>query len=213
MKKIFVSLVATAGAWVFSLWAAGRLPARVAVHFDLHGRPDGWGSPAVALWLLPAIMVADLALFWAIPRIDPRRASWDQHGSAYWAIVNSVTVFLLVIHVLVVGGGLGWPVRPGAFAPVGVGLLIAFVGGLLARVRPNFFVGIRTPWTLSSDENWRQTHRLGAPLLVLGGLALAASGVAGGRWIFLGILALGAVVVFLIAYTYWLWRQEQAAAR
>jgi uncharacterized membrane protein len=207
---MLVSFLATASAWGFSIWAAGRLPARVAIHFDVHGRPDGWSSPGTALWLIPAIMVAGLALFWAIPKIDPRRASWDQHDSTYWTIVNGLTVFLLAVHVLVLGVSLGWTDLSGAWVPVGVGLLLAFIGNVLGRVRPNFFVGIRTPWTLSSDENWRRTHRVGGPAFVLGGLALAAAGLAGGAWLFVGIGALLVATVVPIVYSYVLWRQEQA---
>ena len=211
MQRMIPAFVATAAAWLFSIWASFRLPERVPIHWNLRGEVDGWGSPAIALWLMPAIMLGDLLLFWAIPKIDPRRASWDQHDSAYWTIVSGLNVFMLAVHVGVLGAGLGWTSRTGQWIPVGVGLLIAFIGNVLTRIRPNFFVGYRTPWSLSSDENWRKTHRLAGPLFIAGGLALAFGGALGGAFLIPGMVALFVATLYPFIYSYRLWRAEQAA--
>ncbi len=205
--------LATLAACLFSIWASSRIPDRVAIHWNLRGEVDGWGSPAMALWLMPAIMLGDLFLFWAIPRIDPRRASWDQHDSAYWTIVTGLNVFMVAIHVAVLGASLGWTSRTGQWIPVGVGLLAAFIGNVLTRIRPNFFVGYRTPWALSSDENWRKTHRVAGPAFVAGGLTLALGGALGHPFLIAGIVLFFIATLYPFVYSYRLWKAEQAGAR
>lgn len=209
MRKMIPASLATAAAWLFSIWASSRIPERVPIHWNLHGEVDGWGSPAMALWLVPAIMLGDLLLFWAIPKIDPRRASWDQHDSAYWTIVTGLNVFMVAVHVAVLGASLGWTSRTGEWIPIGVGLLMAFIGNVLTRIRPNFFVGFRTPWALSSDENWRKTHRVAGPVFVAGGLALALGGALGGPFLIPAIVLVFAAVLYPFVYSYRLWKAEQ----
>lgn len=213
MRKLTPAAFATLTAWLVSIWASFRIPERVPVHWNLRGEVDGWGSPGTALWLLPALMLADLLLFWAIPKVDPRRASWDRHGSAYWTIVTGLNVFMLAVHLAVLGASLGWTSRTGQWIPIGVGLLTAFIGNVLTRIRPNFFVGYRTPWALSSDENWRKTHRLAGPLFVVGGLALALAGALGGAFMVPGVIILLAATLVPFVYSYRLWRAEQGGAR
>jgi len=101
VRKLIPAALATLTAWLVSIWASFRIPERVPIHWNLRGEVDGWGSPGMALWLLPALMLADLFLFRAIPKIDPRRASWDQHDSAYWTIVSGLNVFMLAVHLAV----------------------------------------------------------------------------------------------------------------
>ena len=213
MRKLTPSALATLAAWLVSIWASFRISGRVPIHWNLRGEVDGWGSPGTALWLLPALMLADLFLFWAIPKIDPRRASWDRHSSAYWTIVTGLNVFMLAVHLAILGASLGWTTRTGQWIPVGVGLITAFIGNVLTRIRPNFFVGYRTPWALSSDENWRKTHRLAGPLFVVGGLALALAGALGGLFLVPGIATLLVATLVPLVYSYRLWKAEQGVAR
>jgi uncharacterized membrane protein len=211
VRKLLPALFATAAAWTASAWASLRIPERVPVHWNLRGEVDGWGSPAIVLWLIPALMLADLFLFWAIPKIDPRRASWDRHDSAYWTIVTGLNVFMLAVHLAVLGASLGWTTRTGQWIPVAVGLLGAFIGNVLTRIRPNFFVGYRTPWALSSDENWRRTHRVAGPSFVVGGLALALSGAIGFPFLAAGAVCFLAATIYPAVYSWRLWKGEQAA--
>jgi immunity protein, SdpI family len=105
---------------------------------------------------------------------------------------------------------LGWPIPVKRFVPFSVGALFVLLGSLLPRFRSNFFFGIRTPWTLSSESVWAQTHRIGGWAFALMGLLLIIAGVVGStRWL-IGAFA-GSVVLALglLVYSYLLWRAEQ----
>lgn len=181
MSKHLVALLAfvTDLAATLVLWP--RLPDRVPVHWNFAGEVDGWGSRWEVLVLGPGLLLLIWALLALISRIDPKAARPlppdsppAEAGSRDWVMVL-VLALLALIHLAVLLQGAGIPVAgPTLFAL----LLAAFqvgMGNLLPRVRPNFFVGVRTPWTLSSDAVWRQTHRLAGKLLFVSGFAGAAA--------------------------------------
>src|SRR5574337_331200 len=147
MARLRIGLGALLAAFGFSLWAWGRLPARVVTHWGVSGQPNGWSPRWVAVFLVPAIGVALAGLFTVLPRMDPRRRSYELHGSTWWAVANAVLVLLALVHVAAIGSNLGWGLPMGRLVIVGVGLLFGVIGNLMTRMRPNWFMGIRTPWT------------------------------------------------------------------
>src|SRR5438094_3793834 len=98
-------------------------------------------------------------LFNVLPKVDPRRENYAKFVSTNWLIANAVIVFLLVAHAMVIAAGLGFSVKIDRLMPLVVGLLFVFLGYYLTRVGPYWFIGIRRPWTLSSDTVWCRTHR------------------------------------------------------
>jgi uncharacterized membrane protein len=170
VRKLVPGLLVVAIAAGFSLWAYPRLPALVATHFDLHGDPNGWSSRLVACVLVPALGLALAVMFTVLPRIDPRGANYAKFGPTYWTIANALLFLLAGIHVFSLGKALGWAIDMAHVASLGVGGLFVLLGNLMTRIRPNWFVGIRTPWTLSSDTVWRKTHRFGGIAFVIAGL-------------------------------------------
>src|SRR5207245_6500963 len=103
----------------------------------------------------------------------PRHENYAQFLSSYWLIANAVIVFLLVSHGLIIAAGLGFSIKIDRLMPLGIGLLFVFLGNFLTRVEPNWFVGIRTPWTLSSDTVRPRTHPPRRWAFVIGGLERA----------------------------------------
>src|SRR3989442_539021 len=170
MRNRWLGFVVAAGALALGVWAWPRLPARVPTHWNIHGVPDGYSSRLVAVLLMPGIVLALNGLFRILPLLDPRRVNYEKFQDTYWLIANALALFLLGTHVLVMVNGLGYPVAMSRLMPVGVGLLFIVLGNSLTRVQPTWFVGIRTPWTLSSDTVWRRTHRTGGfPFVMPGG--------------------------------------------
>ena len=147
-------------ALAFSLWALPHLPARVTTHWDLAGRPDGTMSPTVAALFVPLAGALLGAIFAFLPHADPRREGL-LHGGIWWTLGNAILAFLAVVQVALLGYNLGWPLSINGVVLVGVGLLLVLLGFLMPRMQPNWFMGIRTPWTLTSDTVWRRTHALG----------------------------------------------------
>lgn len=210
MRKLIPGLLALAASAAFGLWAYPRLPELVATHFDLHGQPNGWSSRPVAVVLAPALGLALALVFTVLPRIDPRGANYAKFGSTYWTVANAVLVFLAGVHVVALGKSLGWDIDITRIAMLGAGGLFVLLGNLMTRIRPNWFMGIRTPWTLSSDTVWRKTHRFGGFAFVIAGLFMAVTALAPVDWALVGaLIAAGAAGLSAVAYSYLLWRKEQ----
>ena len=162
MRSRWFGLVVAFLAVALSIWAYPQLPPTVATHWNLNGTPDGYSSRAWALSIIPIVLVAMTVVFNVLPKIDPRHENYAKFLSSYWLIANAIIVFLLVAHGMIIAAGLGFSVKVDRLMPLGVGLLFIFLGNFLTRVEPNWFIGIRTPWTLSSDTVWRKTHRTAA---------------------------------------------------
>jgi uncharacterized membrane protein len=125
-------------------------------------------------------------------------------------LINGILVFIAALHLVVLANGVGWPVPVGKLVPAGVGLLFVMLGNYLSRVQPNWFLGIRTPWTLSSDQVWRKTHRIGGAFFVIGGIGMVAAAFVPPAMVFpvlIAIVTLVAVVPVVLSYVFW--RREQ----
>ncbi|PYO72075.1 MAG: hypothetical protein DMD64_12475 [Gemmatimonadetes bacterium] len=211
MRSRWFGLVIAVVAVALSLWAYPRLPPSVVTHWSLNGTPDGYSSRLWALAIIPVMLVIMTVIFNVLPKIDPRHENYVKFLSSYWLIANAVIVFLLVAHGLIIAAGLGFSIKIDRLMPLGIGLLFVFLGNFLTRVEPNWFVGIRTPWTLSSDTVWRRTHRTGGWVFVIGGLVLASTALLP-RAAFLPLLIATIVIMpaIPIVQSYVLWKREQS---
>lgn len=155
-----------------------RLPERVAVHWGFHGEPNGWGSRTTAVLLGPGLIALLFLGLEVFLRVDPKRVAagrdleatpGERDGTLDLFIALAFTLLALLHGVLLlVGAGL-LSDPPRAHALILASFLLV-AGNFFGRLRPSWFVGIRTPWTLSSDEVWRRTHRLAGRLMVPSGL-------------------------------------------
>jgi len=210
MSKRWLGLVFVAASLAFSLAVYNQLPERVATHFGVNGQADGWSSRGVAAFGLPLAALGMFGLFHLLPRILPRRQNFLLFEDTYWAITTLVLAFFFAMHVVMLGMALGWPVDMPTFVVLGIGSMFVILGNLMPRVKPNWLLGIRTPWTLESESVWRETHRVGGRTMVLGGL-ITMLGVFFPTevqpWIAMGGLGIGAFIP--LVYSYILWRREQ----
>jgi len=201
-----VGVLLTLGALAYSLVLYPSLPERIPIHWNLRGQVDGWAPKAVGAFLLPGGMALMAALMLALPALSPR--GFDP--AAFRETFNYVLVLVVGlfgwIHVMALQAALHPGLSMGRPLVAGILLALALVGNVLGKVRRNFWMGIRTPWTLASEAVWNRTHRLGARLLV-------AAGLAGAVLIFLGAplsLALSLLMAALLApavYSYTLYRR------
>jgi immunity protein, SdpI family len=166
------------------------LPARIPTHFDLHGVPNGWMSRSVGAWLLPLVVLAVAALLRFGAAILPSawRARLEQSPTSL--IIALMTGFFGALQVLVLYAALAHPPSIGTGLGVLLGVFWIALGLLLPRVRRNPWIGVRTPWTLSSDENWARTHRFAGISFTLGGIVALLCTLAS-----LGSLALATIVL------------------
>jgi uncharacterized membrane protein len=210
MRSRWFGLVVAALAAVVSVWAYSHLPETVATHWNLQGTPDGYSSRLWAVAVMPLVTLGLTGLFNVLPKVDPRRENYAKFLDSYWLIANAILVFTGLAHALILANGLGYTVQVDRLLPVGVGLLLAFLGNYLTRVEPNWFIGVRTPWTLSSDTVWRKVHRTAGWLFVIGGLVIAAGAFAP-RSAFVPLLTVTIIVAagIPVVQSYVLWRREQ----
>ena len=208
MRK-WIPAVLIALGYLFSAVAYPHLPSEVPIHWDLSGRPDGWAERLWGALALPTIMVVNWAIFVAFPRLDPRRENIAKFQSTYDLIMNLGIGLLLLLHVLALGTALGWAVSLSGMLAVGFGTLLAILGNVLPRARPNWTFGIRTPWTLENRRAWDRTHRVGGALLLLAGVLTIAAGIATPEHALKVMLAalLGASAAAVV-YSYFAWRRE-----
>lgn len=212
---VLVSGAVVAAMLVLAAWAWSQLPAdaQVPVHWGVDGRPDGFADKTIGLFLLPGIAGLIAILLAVIPSIEPRRANLERSGKPYGATWIGVMLLLGVIHVLAVGVALGAELDVTRIVLVGTGVLFVVIGNYLPKTRPNYLLGIRTPWTLTSDLSWTRTHRVGGRLFMLEGAILAISGlldVASGALLGLIIGGLAVIVGIMFAYSYVVWRDDPA---
>ncbi|HEX7326042.1 MAG TPA: SdpI family protein [Rhodanobacteraceae bacterium] len=195
-----------------AVWIYPHLPAQTATHWDANGNVNGWMPRfwAAAIWPL---LMAGLAVMYALlPVISPRRFEIKPFARTYGIIVLATLAFLLVVGTIALLAGAGYHVSMGLVAPIAVGALLMVIGNFMGKFRKNFFVGIRTPWTLTSDVVWERTHRLAGWLFVLAGLVWIVGGLVHASPVVLVVAALAAGFVPAI-YSYFLYRRVEGHPR
>jgi uncharacterized membrane protein len=203
------SAIVVAAAVAMSAVAYPRLPDRLPVHWGIHGEPDRWGSRSEGAMLLPFVMFGGWLLLRFLPRIDPRAPNYAKMQATYDFMINAVMTLLLALHAMVLATGLGYAVPVGRITPVLIGALFVTLGNVLPRARPNWWFGIRTPWTLSNDRVWTRTHRVGGYLMTGAGVVILAGAALPGIWPFaVFIFASAVAAISPIVYSYIAWREE-----
>jgi uncharacterized membrane protein len=186
-----------------------RLPERMPTHWNMRGEVDGWSSRPFGAFGIPVLTIALWGFLRILPKIDPRRANYDKFRSTYDILIASVIGFMSVLHLGALAFALGLPIAFDRVVFVSIALLHLLLGNFLPRARPNWFVGIRTPWTLSNDRVWERTHRVGGYAFTLGGAVMLVTAVFAKQyslWILLAVAM--AVTTFVLVYSYVVWRQE-----
>lgn len=213
---LIVSLLVAAAMVGFALYTASLLSpgARLPTHFDGAGHPDRYGNPLQALLLPPGILIAVSLLFAAVPFIEPLQQKLE--GSAHLLRVAWIGLGALMaaIELIVASPVYGWPISKTLILGV-MGVVFLALGNALPKSRPGFFVGIRTPWTITDTDNWIATHRLGGKLFMLVGLVWIAVAFlpldSGARKaLTLGSIAIGAGIP--VVYSWWFWQRKKNRA-
>jgi uncharacterized membrane protein len=185
------------------------LPDQVVTHWDMSGSPNGYMPRVWGAFLMPLVTAAIAIIFLAIPRIDPLKANIRKFMGQYERFVIVILLFMVAVQLHGLLWNTGTQISPNAAVPAGIGVLFYFVGDLCESSKRNWFIGIRTPWTMSSDRVWERTNRLGGKLYK----ACAAIALLGALFPEMLIVAIVAPVIavslFLIAYSYFEYGKER----
>lgn len=196
-----------------SLYTLALLPhgAQVPIHFGFDGTPNGWAPAPIGLLLMPAMAAGLSVLFALLPRIDPRGGNLLRSEKAVGTIWLAVVLLCAAAHYLVVAGALHVPFTGGKLIMVLIGGFFVVIGNVFGKLRANYMVGIRTPWTLADERVWDQTHRFAGRVFVAGGLAMIALCLAApdaqlGAVGYMGIIM--CMIILPIARSYQLWHSR-----
>ena len=189
------------------LW--NQLPESMASHWGVDDLVNGYTPRLWGVLLMPLLSAGMLVLFLVIPAIDPLKANIQKFRENFNAFLVMITIFLVYVHGLSLAWNLGYTgfKMSHALLPA-MGLLFVFVGLLIGKAKRNFFIGIRTPWTLSSEKVWDETHRVGGKLFsAAGALTLLGIFVPDYADWFLVLPLIGATA-FSVVYSYVLYQRE-----
>ena len=208
-----IVLLMILGATLAGLLLWSRLPDQMASHWNVNDQVDGYMSKFWGMFLMPVITLGMFLLFILIPNIDPLKANIAKFRDTFNLFITFITGFMVYVHALTLLWNLGYTnLGIGkAMLPV-MGLLFIVIGSLLRKAKRNWFIGIRTPWTLSSDRVWDETHRLGSILFMISGVLAVIGGFFGGMIAFwMLFVPLMGSTIFLVIYSYILYQKETNA--
>jgi uncharacterized membrane protein len=207
---IIVGLIMIVLATLVGLALWNRLPDPMASHWDANDQVNGYMSKFWGVFLMPLMTAGLFLLFIAIPNIDPLKANIAQFRDAFNLFIVLFVGFMVYIYFLTLLWNLGYTGfnMSEAMLPA-LGLLFFFIGSLMRKTKRNFFIGIRTPWTLSSDTVWEETHRVGSVLfMIAGALAFLGSFVGGKTAIWFIFVPVMVSVLITLVYSYVLYQRE-----
>lgn len=186
-----------------------QLPAEIPVHWGMNGEVDGYGPK----WMQLLLAVGGLGIYGlllVVPKIDPKRANIARFASKYELLRLGVQIFFAGMIVITTYVGLGYAIDVALIVRVGISCLFIFIGNYLGKMKQNYMIGIKTPWTLADNEVWERTHRLGGYVWVGFGLVMLASAFATGpvaTAVFL--ISIFAMVIIPFVYSYIIFQQQK----
>jgi len=151
---------------VYLLFSWSLLPEQMPIHFDFDGEPNGYGSKMVFIFLPLGLYLLLLVL----PSIDPRKSNYEIFSDTYYKLRIILTVFIGTIDTVIIYNSLHGIEKMGLIIPILIMLIFTLLGNYMGNIRPNYFVGIKVPWTLNNDVVWIKTHKLAGKLWFWGGL-------------------------------------------
>lgn len=197
-----IILLLVALSFLISLSFYNYLPDTVATHWGINGSPNGYMPKEMDLLLLPLMGAAIVFLLFFIPKIDPLRKNIEKFRGQYELFIVNFAVFFLYIHTITILINIGADINLIQAMSIGLAVLLYSLGSLVGAAKRNYFIGLRTPWTLNSEEVWDRTHALGGKMfkacaiIVLFGAALPSLA------LIFTLVAIIAVAVFLVIYSY-----------
>ncbi len=207
-KAVFLLLGACLISFIAQMVLYPSLPESIPIHWNAAGEIDGWGSKTT-LFLLNLLPLGMLALFAAIPKIDPNKENFAKHKNVYQPFAALMVFFMIGVVWMCILPTMGIELPVSTILLLAMGVIFILLGNYMPRIRPNYTFGIRTPWTLASETVWKKTHRVGGYVLVLSGIMMVVSSFFHG-WaslIGIGVLLAGAIVSSV--YSWLVFREEQ----
>ena len=194
---------------LIGIFSYGYFPEKVASHWGPRGEVNGFMPKFWGIFLMPLISIALLLLFIIIPKFDPLKKNYEKFRRYYDSFILMVIIFLFYIFLLTIIWNLGIFFNMSLAIIPAIGFLFFYIGILLKNTKRNWFLGIRTPWTLSSDIVWDKTHRLGSKLFMLSGIITLVGILFPDLFIWFVLAPVLISSVWLYLYSYLVYKKEK----
>jgi len=210
MKKAnVIILIVILASFIIGAYFYPKFPDRVASHWNVNGEVNGYMSKFWGLFLMPIISLVMWLLFLLIPKIDPMKHNIEKFRKYFDAFIVLIMLFLFYIYLLTIFWNLGKRFDMGRMIVPAIGILFYFAGILINHAKRNWFIGIRTPWTLSSDNVWDKTHKLGAKLFKIAGIIALLGIFFQGAALWLVLIPAMFFAFFTFFYSYFVYKKEE----
>jgi len=208
IKKDWVIIAILVFTFWVSLYFYPSLPSKVPSHWNINGQIDGYSGRFFGAFGLPLINLAMYFLFMFLPYLDPKQANYTKFAPAYKVLRYTLHIFFTAFQAVVLLVAFGHTVNVGMFAGLGISLLFIVIGNIMGKFKHNYFVGIKTPWTLANEEVWVKTHIMAAPLWVVGGILSGIFSIIGNKTFFIALIVIVFIISFVpIVYSYLIFKK------
>jgi uncharacterized membrane protein len=184
------------------------MPEKMASHWNAKGEVDGYLPRFLGLFLFPFIYAGIALLLVTVPRIDPLKANIEEFRRYYDWFIIIFSIFFLSLYLQTILWNLGIQISPSILLPISIGILFFHVGILCEKSKRNWFIGIRTPWTLSSDKVWEKTHKIGGKLFKISGIITILGAFIHQYGFILILMPIISVTIYSIVYSYFEYQKE-----
>lgn len=178
------------------------MPDMMPMHWNAQGEIDGYMGKLWGLFMSPMISLGLFALFLVIPKLDPRRSNLESFKEYYQGIILVIVGFLFYVYILTILSAIGYKFNMVQAMSISFAVLFYYIGIVLKKTKSNFFVGIKTPWTLSDEKVWEKTHDLGGKLFKISGIIAFFGALFKEVAIFLMIIPIIVASIFIYIYSY-----------
>jgi uncharacterized membrane protein len=205
---LIIIFVLFAASLAFGFLIAPQMPETIVTHWNAAGEGDGYGSRQGHILFMPLMTLGLSLLILFLPKIDPLRGNIEHFRDDYNRYVVVFAAFMTYIYMLTNLWNLGLKFNMTGMVTAAIGVLFIFTGTLLSKAKRNYFIGIRTPWTLYSDSVWNATHRLGGKLFMASGVIALLALIVPRFAIFLLLVPVLGASLIAVVYSYILFRRE-----
>jgi len=195
--------------FLIGIYLYPKMPEKMASHWNAQGQVDGYVSKFWGLFLMPFISLALFLLFILIPKIDPLKANIEKFRKYFDGFIIFTILFLFYLFTLTIFWNFGVKFSMNQVLPPAFGILFFYCGILIEKAKRNWFIGIRTPWTLSNDKVWERTHKIGGKLFKVVGIIAFLGIIFPNYAFFLILFPVIAVSIYTVIYSYFEYRKER----
>ena len=185
-----------------------QMPEQMASHWNAAGQVDDYLSKFWGLFLIPITLVGLALLFMAVPRVDPLRENIEKFRKYYDGFVILFMIFMICVYLATILWSIEIRISINVFLPIAAGIMFIGAGILVENTKQNWFVGIRTPWTMSSESVWDKTHRMGGKLFKIAGVISIVGILFQSYAVYFVLVPAILVAVYTVVYSYVEYKKE-----